>query len=147
MEKKAEIAEFLPKVKGKKRDPGVTERDRRVLELWMAGATMDKIADDREMSKSNVWRILKKPSVEELRKEITAQWDGELQRMYRKVIDKFLVLLDSQDENVVLKAIQTWLKVMGKDMPKREVEEGARIGSLTAEKVVFQILNRQKDLK
>lgn len=120
-------------------------RHRFVLELHLAGYSIEEISDLSNYSKPAIYRILKRDDVQSLKQQFMSYVDEEFSNLYPSIVNELKDLLTSQDEGIRLKAVQTWLKYH-----KKSADAGVRagdsnspqIGKVSAEQVIVNILNQ-----
>jgi len=118
----------------------VSHRYRMVLDLHLSGHKVNEIQELTGYAESTIYDILSKDEVVALRQQIMNVYDKEFEMLFPQVIQSIrLGLNPSQDLKDQLSAAKLWLKAHGKGGVK--VEKGGDTYNLTAEDVVFQILN------
>lgn len=117
----------------------VSPRWKYVLELSLAGASPARIQELTGYSPSMMYRILADPRIVAVKQQMMRYYDDEFERLYPKVIQAVRENLDHDDPKVRNDAAKTWLKAHGKFTP----DQSSNQVNVTAEEVVFQILNQQ----
>lgn len=120
-----------------------TIRWRYVLELHMSGKTAAEIQEITGYSQPMTYRILSDPRMVAMKQEIMKHYDMEFEALYGKVIKAVRDNLSEEaDPKVKNDAAKIWLKSHGK-FQADTIREGDT--NLSAEKIVFQILNQAKE--
>lgn len=112
-----------------------------VLDLHLSGLTQEQIEEQTGYCLASIRRILNDPRVQELRQQMFRYYDLEFEALYKNVVNTVRENLQCDDPKVRNDAAKIWLKAHGKYQPteQRTVET-----NISAEKVVFQILNQAK---
>jgi len=118
----------------------VSHRHRMVLDLHLSGHQVKEIQDLTGYAESTIYDILSQEEVVALRQQIMHVYDKEFEMLFPKVIQSIRMGLEpTKDIKDQLSAAKLWLKAHGKGGVK--IEKGGDTYNLTAEDVVFQILN------
>lgn len=120
----------------------VLPRHRFVLELHLAGKSVQEICELSQYSPAMVYRILESEDVIALRQQIMSYYDQEFEALFPDVIQAVREGLVADDMSHRLDAAKTWLKAHGKfSSESKPIQQF----NLTAEDVVFNILNQRQD--
>lgn len=111
-----------------------------VLALHLAGKKLNEIKTETGYSAPMIYRILNHKTIQAVRQQLLDHTQQEFEALFSRVVENIREQLNSKDDQVRLAAQQQWLKANGKFAPK---QAGQTI-SVTAEDVVFQILNQKE---
>ena len=120
----------------------VSLRWRRVLDLHFAGKTREEIMDITGYSYIRISQILNEPRMVELRQQVMKYYDQDFEALYPRVVQSIREGLVDPEPGVQTDARRDWLKAHGKFQPA--VKEGGGNVNMSAEKIIFQILNQAK---
>ena len=110
-----------------------------ILRLHLAGKTVKEIAALVDMQEQTIYRILRRPQIEEQRRMLLTDIERDFEALYSRVVNNLREQLDSTDPQVQLAAQTQFFKATGKFQPKRSESEE----KLTAEEVVSKLLAQQ----
>ena len=122
--------------------PKVSLKWRRVLDLHFAGKTREEIMELTGYSYIRISQILNDDRIVELRQQIMKYYDQDFEALYPRVVNSIREGLVSPEAGVQTDARRDWLKAHGKFQPL--VKEGGGNINVSAEKIIFQILNQAK---
>jgi len=117
-------------------------RWRYVLELHLAGRRPAEIQEITGYSQPMMYRILSDPRMIAEKQQIMKYYNSEFEALYSKVINVVRDNLECADPKVQNDAAKIWLKSHGRFQADREQSNDTNI---SAEKIVFQILNQAKE--
>lgn len=114
-----------------------------VLALHLSGKTVKEIEEETGYKESTIYSILADKRVVEIRQQLLDKTQEEFEALYPLVVDSIRRDLRSGQPDRENRARDQWLRANGK-YSSSEAPKGGNTINLTAEDVVFQILN-QKD--
>lgn len=120
----------------------IPSRWRYVLELHLSGRSVSEIEEITGYASPTIYKIISDPKMVAEKQQIMRYYDSEFESLYHKVIDSVRNGLDSEEVPDQLNASKIWLKAHGKMQP--DVVKSSET-NLSAEKIVFQILNQARD--
>lgn len=109
-----------------------------VLALHLKGSTLEEISELSGYAVSTIQAILRSKDVIAVRQQILATTQAEFEALFDSVVEVIRDTLKYGDTDQKLQAAEKWLKAHG----KYQSNQGPTI-NLTAEDVVFQILNQK----
>lgn len=121
----------------------ISSRWRYVLELHLAGRSPAEIQEITGYSPAMMYLILADPRMVAEKQQIMRYYDSEFEALYARVINVVRENLECPDDPKVRNdAAKIWLKSHGKFQADKEQSNDTNI---SAEKIVFQILNQAKE--
>jgi len=112
-----------------------------VLSLHLAGKTLEEISELSGYQPNTICAILAKEEVIAVRQQLLRATSDEFEALFSEVVGVIRDCLKSKDERVQLEAAEKWFKAHGKYTPT-----SAGGLNITAEDVVVQILNQNKEV-
>lgn len=112
----------------------------KVLSLHLSGKPVHVICEETGYKESTVYSILKDERVTQIRQQLLNHTQIEFEALYGRVVDTLRDDLFSEQPDRQQKARDQWFRASGKY--SKDTGEGTTI-NLTAEDVVFQILNQK----
>jgi predicted transcriptional regulator len=109
-----------------------------VLALHLKGSTLEEISELSGYAVQTIQRILKSDDVITVRQQILATTQDEFEALFNDVVIAIRDALKYGEIDQKLQAAEKWLKAHGKYQPS-----SSQTINLTAEDVVFQILNQK----
>lgn len=109
-----------------------------VLHMHLAGRSNKEIAAELGYSLNSTYRILNHKDTQYVRQQLMQSTQQEFEALFNNVVDAVKTGLKDLDPKVQLSAASLWLKSHGKI---KEADGGTTV-NVTAEDVVFQILNQ-----
>jgi hypothetical protein len=112
-----------------------------VLALHLAGKKVQEISEMTGYKLPTIYKILKDERVCQIRQQLLAVTQTEFEALYGRVVDTLRGDLFSGTPEREHKAREQWLRASG----KYKSESDKQVINVTAEDVVFQILNQKSD--
>ena len=126
-------------------DQDVPWKWRWVLELTLSGHTRDEVLELTNLSTATYYRILADERIRAIKQQMLIGLDARFEALYSKVVDAIEDGLDpGNDKRLRLMAARMYLNEMGRGHSAKKGKEGDTY-NITAEDVVFQILNGNAD--
>ena len=116
-------------------------RYHKVLALHLAGKTVKDICLETNYKESTIYNILSDSRVAHIRQQLLNHTQTEFEALYGKVVETLRGDLFSGQPEREHKAREQWFKASGKYTPDKTTGDI----TITAEDIVFNILNQQKD--
>lgn len=113
-----------------------------ITDLYLSGVTPEAISKMVGLGKQTIYAILRDQRVIHYKQQIMQAYDMEFESLYGQVVDSVRTSLVDPDPRVKLDAAKIWLKAHGRIQPNEIHKEGDT--NLSAEKIVFQILNQKE---
>lgn len=118
-------------------------RYHKVLALHLAGKPVKEICELVSYKESTIYAILQDPRVCQIRQQLLNHTQVEFEALYGRVVDTLRGDLFSGVPEREHKARDQWFRASGKYTP----EKSAGDINITAEDIVFNILNQNKPLE
>lgn len=115
----------------------------KVLSLHLAGKRVKEIEEETGYKESTIYSILADKRVVDMRQQLLDKTQQEFEALYPLVVDSIRKDLQSNQPDRENRARDQWLRANGKYASSEKNGSGPTI-NLTAEDVVFQILNQNK---
>lgn len=110
-----------------------------VIALHLSGRSPKEVQAATGYSQAMYYRILNDPRSIAVRQQLLSDVEKDFEALYSRVVNNIRMQLDSEDENIQLRAQEQWLKAHGKFQPKAK----ASGEELSAEDLVSKLLNQQ----
>lgn len=117
----------------------ISQRWMTVLSYHLAGKSADQISNLTGYSVGTVRVILANPKVNEMRQLLLQSTQEEFEALFDKITNKIREMLDEKDS--VVDAIKLWIQMHGRGNNNNKQTTTTTINNVTAEDIVFNILN------
>jgi hypothetical protein len=110
-----------------------------VLSYHLGGKSCGDIMALTGYKQAAVYRILNDQRVVQMRQQLLKETEKEFEALYPKAVDNLRLAMHSEDVDEKLKSTDMYLRAAG----KYQKQDNTNIINVTAEDVVFQILNQK----